>query len=311
MTTPHATLTSPAPDRPLVAGDTVRILRGEYAGQTGTLIALNSDGFGTVKLTVKGKGINEQYMLNELTRTIVDDDAQPEFPASDDAQPEFPASDEAETREALRLAMQRVSELNRQLNETQAQANENARKAAEAQAEALKLKAESEKARKALESEKNINASLHRRIAALESAPAPKPVEPTPKRWEIRTLVQHLIAPEKVSAADAELAAALNDGWLIVDVTVTPALGGAGMPKHYRIVTLKRRAAATPPTPPAKRADILAQAEAVIDALDEATDDPADDEDTEEYPPVIVVTSPNTTPAEEDEKYRAARMGRS
>jgi len=301
MTTTHATLTSPAPDRPLVAGDTVRILRGEYAGQTGTLIALNSDGFGTVKLTVKGKGINEQYMLNELTRTIVDDDAQPEFPASD----------EAETREALRLAMQRVSELNRQLNETQAHANENARKAAEAQAEALKLKAESEKARKALESEKNINASLHRRIAALESAPAPKPVEPTPKRWEIRTLVQHLIAPEKVSAADAELAAALNDGWLIVDVTVTPALGGAGMPKHYRIVTLKRRAAATPPTPPAKRVDILAQAEAVIDALDEATDDPADAEDTEEYPPVIVVASPNTTPAEEDEKYRAARMGRS
>lgn len=301
MTTPTqhiAHLTTPADPRPLAAGDAVRILRGEYTGQAATVQSIDET-FVTVEILPEGgknKGKIEQYMLDEVTRTIAADaDAQPE--------PEDPAARVNDLLTAVNIATHQLDTMREQLAAAEKRADANAQKAAAAEAQALKLETETDKARKALESEKAVNASMHRRIAALESAPAPQPVEPpTPKRWEIRTLVQHLTAPEKVAAADAELAAALNDGWLIVDVTVTPALGGAGMPKHYRVVTLKRRAAATPPTPPAKHANILAQVEAVLDSLD-SLDDPADDDDTlhvddEAAPAVIIVDSPNLTAAQ-------------
>lgn len=303
MTTPTqhiAHLTTPADPRPLAAGDAVRILRGEYTGQAATVQSIDET-FVTVEILPEGgknKGKVEQYMLDEVTRTIAED-AQPE-----PADTEDPAVRVNDLLTAVNIATHQLDALREQLAAAEKRADANARKAAAAEAQALKNEKELEKTRKALASEKTLNESQSRRIAALESAPAPQPVEPpTPKRWEIKTLVQHLTAPEKVAAADAELAAALNDGWLIVDVTVTPALGGAGMPKHYRVVTLKRRAAATPPTPPAKRADILAQAEAVIDALDDIDpiDDPDDDTlhvDDEAAPAVIIVDSPNLTAAQ-------------
>lgn len=337
-----ATLTDPMPDPQIVPGMHVRILRGEFTGTSATVTEVN-DTFVTVSLTpgsgkAKGKPITETYMHDEVTLDRSATDTEPDgIPA---VQPQPDGVD------ALR---QKIADLESELAHAAIDKDDLATKFAQCQKDALKAKQQAEDAKKKLESEQRINHSLHRRLSDAETRPVPVSAAPAPKQIEVHTLVQILFPPERRAAADDELAAHLNEGWRVMDISLTsePISGSSIAMRHTRIVTLRRRSAA--PTPLTARAAVetrviatdpanapipetpvyagavdaaarpdraplplgtlmeRATAEmarrvvcvpvATADVIDEADAPPIDDE-AEAAPDVIVIDSPNLTPAQ-------------
>jgi hypothetical protein len=338
-----ATLTDPMPDPQIVPGMHVRILRGEFTGTSATVTEVNET-FVTVSLTpgsgkAKGKPITETYMHDEVTLDRSATDTEPDgIPAVQPQQPD--------DVDALR---QKIANLESELAHAAIDKDDLATKFAQCQKDALKAKQDADFAKRKLESERAINESLHRRLSDAETRPVPVPAAPASKQIEVRTLVQILFPPERRAAADDEMAAHLNEGWRVMDISITsePISGSSLTMRHTRVVTLRRRSTAPAPLSVRATAEVplvatypanapipetpvyagALNAEALPDrtpmplgtlmerataemarrvtcvpvaaaeVIDEADAPPIDDEAA---PDVIVIDSPNLTPAQNE-----------